>query len=82
MKQIRFKKRDIKKKAFYKIAKKTIVVEKGKQNNFPEYVSTKWVITCKKYFISKKGAPKIDYKNIKLLKKYILKWKNFAIANN
>ena len=47
--------------------------KKGKQNNFSKlsiFQPNKYKFK-KKCPLSQKGAPKIDYKNIKLLKKYI-----------
>ena len=57
--------------------------KKGKQSNFAKLS----IFQPNKYKFKKscplsiKGAPKVDYKNIKLLKRYVRKWKNFTFKN-
>ena len=62
-----------KKKVLKTNAKKTSGNKKGKQSNFAKLSifqpnKYKFKKTCP---LSAKGAPQVDYKNIKLLKKYV-----------
>ena len=58
--------------------------KKNKQSNFAKlsiFQNQKYKFK-KKCPLSGKGAPIVDYKNIKLIKKiYFRKWKNFTIKN-